>query len=168
MAKGAKRPSLAAASNRETRFRSSHYLSAAVDSPELPIRPLHRILGRHSLRGLGIHVRDQVLAQSFSRLAVGGARISGKTARTRRSLERQHAGAFVPERILLPYRRRADRVALLRVEPFLIDLLRGDPTQKIFCRFLVLRISHEHVGHGQMIAELTGGPLGGGGVGRVL
>src|SRR6202035_1338493 len=103
MAKGAKRPSLAAASNRETRFRSSHYLSAAVDSPELPIRPLHRILGRHSLRGLGIHVRDQVLAQSFSRLAVGGTCITGETARTRRRLEPQHHGGFRPERIHILY-----------------------------------------------------------------
>src|SRR6516164_7326257 len=106
--------------------------SGGVDALELRIGPFHSVLGWHALHGLSVHVGDEVLAQAFGRLAVGGTGVTGESPRAGCRLERQHHRVFVPERVLLPYGRPTDRVALLRVEPLLIDVLGGDPAEKIF------------------------------------
>src|SRR5580658_10177139 len=86
--------------------------SAGVDALELPVGPFHGVLGRHALHRLGVHVGDEVLAQTFGRLAIGGTGIARELAGARRRLEWQHRRIFVPERIALPYGRRTDRIAL--------------------------------------------------------
>src|SRR5262245_17791082 len=44
--------------------------SGCVDLAHLFGRPLHRLLGRHALHRLGVHVGDDVLGEHLGRLAV--------------------------------------------------------------------------------------------------
>src|SRR5713101_5446020 len=90
--------------------------------------------------------------------------IAGEAAAFRRGAERQHNWVFLPQRVVLPHLCRADREALLRHPPLLVDLLAVEPAQEIFRCLLVLAIGHDHVGLRHMPAELAGRPLGQGGV----
>src|SRR5215469_17613426 len=70
--------------------------------------------------------------------------------------EQRHDRIVFPDRIVLPHGGRTDRIALLRIEPSLVDRLGGDPRKEIPGGLLLLGIAHQHVGHRQLIRELAG------------
>jgi len=57
---------------------------SGVDLPDLLVRPADRVLGRHALHSLGIHVDDDVFAQHLGRLAVCRSGIAREAAAARR------------------------------------------------------------------------------------
>src|SRR5438552_433757 len=59
-------------------------ISALVDLLELALCPLHRVLGLRALRGLGIHVHDDVLRVRLGRLRRGRPRMPEHQRRPRR------------------------------------------------------------------------------------
>src|SRR5262245_16176184 len=49
--------------------------SGFVDLLQLAFRPRHRVFGLHALRGLGVHVGDDVLGEHLGGLGSGGPRV---------------------------------------------------------------------------------------------
>src|SRR5215813_7157154 len=87
-----------------TLFRSRHgtQQNSGVDLRYLLMRPFHRVLRRRALHVLGIHVDDEVLAEYFRRVAIGGPGITGETPRPCCDAVRQHDRVLIPQLVLLP------------------------------------------------------------------
>src|SRR5215472_1289723 len=103
---------------------SSSIGSALVDLLELGLRPLHGVLGLRALRGLGVHVDDDVFRVRLGRLGRRGTliaehpRLAGGAA--------EHLERLVdlgPHRVLFPRFGGADGVALVDLEPATVVLL---------------------------------------------
>ncbi len=118
--------------------------------------PFHRVLGRHALRGFGVHVGDDVLGQDLGGLAVGQALEARRAAELAGGAERRHHGILAPHLVLLPLGRRSGAEAFLRHEPALVVRRRVDPAEQLLGRRLILRVAHQHVGLERMQRELAG------------
>src|SRR5262249_7393476 len=98
-----------------------------VDLDELPMGPLHRILGSHALDRLSIHVDDDVLGDDLGCVAVRRSGVANQTAGAWQIPEWTQHRVDIPHRILLPSHCGAAGIALLRGKPFLEDRFRVDP-----------------------------------------
>src|SRR6266705_6646964 len=125
----------------------------SVDLLQLGGRPLGRVGWSQALRGLGVHVGDDVLGVHLARLGVGRAlppddpgSLSGRAVELHRFVEP------APQRIPLPVFRGSGREALHHFEPFGELVLRAEPPEQVFGGFLVLRVLHDHMGERDVIA----------------
>src|SRR4051794_9095126 len=85
----------------------------AVNLYELVMRPFDRVLGRHALDRLRVHIDDNVFRDRLGCIASGWPGIAGKAAAARGEAVGAHYRVFLPDLGLLPFGRRADREALL-------------------------------------------------------
>src|SRR5882724_1130594 len=122
-------------------------------------RPFHRVLGRHALDRLRIHVRDDVFGYHFGGLAIGRPRISWQPAEWRDIAEWQQDRIDFPYLVFLPIPGSAVGVPLLRGEPFRKNRLRVYPAQEILGRFLVLGVTHQDIGEGTWKVKLAAGTV---------
>src|SRR5262249_12709229 len=105
--------------------------ASGVGLDAFAVGPLGRLLGRHALDRLGVHVDDDVLADHLGRLAVGRPGIACQPAEHRQVLERLQHRIDVPHGMLLPHMGSAGGVALLRDEPLIVDRLCVEPAPDI-------------------------------------
>src|SRR5262245_20957180 len=82
------------------RRRDDHALAVNLD--DFVVRPLHGVLRRHALYRLGIHVRDDVFAQDFGGLAIGGSGGAGGVTRARGGAARFPYPLPSPNWVLFP------------------------------------------------------------------
>src|SRR5215468_7898487 len=126
-----------------------------VSLDDLIMRPFHCVLGRHALDRLRIHVRDDVFGHHFGGLAIGRPRISCQPTEWRDIAERQQDRIDFPYLGFLPIPGSAVGVTLLRGEPLPKNRFRVHPAQEILGRFLVLGVTHQHIGEGTWKVKLA-------------
>src|SRR5437764_487775 len=132
---------------------------ALVDTLQLPLRPLHGVLGRRALHALGVHVGDDVLRERLCRLRRGRPRIAEQPRVARRRPEHfERLVELAPHRIVLPLVGRADRIALLGGEPLAVVLRLVQPGQEVRRELGILALLHHRVRLIQEQQEAARGP----------
>src|SRR6516225_1033729 len=143
-------------------------LTSDVDLLELTLCPIHGILGGHALDGLCVHINDDVFGYDLGSPARRGTLVASEAPCARRLLVGQHDRVVTPQFVLFPIRGRANREALLRDEPLVVDVLGVNPAKEFLRCILVLRITHQKIRERDVIAELPAGALGQRGVQDVV
>src|SRR3989442_14058502 len=133
-------------------------LRLGLDLLHLRLRPLHRVLGLHSLDRLGVHVGDDVLRLRLRRRTPWWPGIPVETERARGGPVRQHDGIELPLLVVLRVGRRAHAESFLGVEPRLDLLLAVEPLEEVLRELLILRVAHHRVAERRMEVEDTRWP----------
>ena len=132
-----------------------------VDLLQLALGPLHGLLGRHALDGLGVHVGDDVLGQHLGGLGVRRAGVAGRLAEpagdlvTASSPDPRPTSCASPTRPSAAWRSPSARRTTSRSSPGVWIQL-----QELLRRLLVLRVARQHVRLEGVHAELARRALG--------
>src|SRR2546428_2491097 len=137
-----------------------------VDLLQLGLRPLHGVLGRHALHGLGVHVGDDVLREALGGLGRGGPGVAEQPRVPRGRAEHlERLVELAPHGLVLPLLGRADRITLLRGEPLAVVLGLVQPAQEGLGQLLILAVLHDRV---RLVEEEQVRPGGAGRERRVI
>src|SRR5215831_1460738 len=117
----------------------SQQMSASrVNFDKLPMSPPDRILGRHTLHRLRIHIGDDVLGHDLGCRPVRRPGIACSATDLRDGAEWEHDRVVLPQRMVLPLCCGPECETLLRGEPLVEHRLRVNPAQEVLRRLLIL------------------------------
>src|SRR5262245_28813482 len=131
-------------------FRAHHL---AIDLLEFALRPFDRLLGRHALDRLGVHVDDDVFRVHLAGLGRGRPFVAEQPEGPGRRPVRQHDRVLLPHRMLFPVPGGTHAEPALGHEPLLELRLGVQPRQEILGDLRILGIAHHPVMEGRMIVE---------------